>query len=151
MKKYSFIIVFALVLLVSGCGDNKLICRHSKTDSFYGDNTVSYKLVFDKDNVLKKFTLNSEAVYNKDYIEIAEVDMNAEFESAKEICEMYKDSSNAKCSVNLYKNKKIVIEISFDLDKMTDEEIATFGLTEYKGMTYKEAKENYSKTGFTCK
>ena len=77
--------------------------------------------------------------------------MNAEFESAKEICEMYKDSSNAKCSVNLYKNKKIVIEISFDLDKMTDEEIATFGLTEYKGMTYKEAKENYSKTGFTCK
>lgn len=151
MKKYSFIIVFALVLLVTGCGDNKLICRHSKTDSFYGDNTVSYKLVFDKDNVLKKFTLNSEAVYNKDYIKIAEIDMNTEFESAKEICEMYKNTSNAKCNVNLYNNKKIVIEISFDIDKMSEEEIATFGLSEYKGMTYKEAKENYSKTGFTCK
>lgn len=151
MKKYSFIIVFVLVLLVTGCGNNKLICRHSKTDSFYGDNTVSYKLEFDKNNTLKKFVLNSESIYNKSYIDSAEIDMNSEYASAKEICDMYKDSSSTKCNVNLYNDSKIVIEISFDFSKMSDEEITNYGLDEYKNMKYDDAKDTFTKTGFTCK
>ena len=153
MKKYSFIIICALVLLVTGCssnGDKKLICRHSQTDSFYGDSSVNYKLVYDEDGVLKTLKINSESKYNDEYLKAYEINIDDEFASAKTVCDAYGASENAKCDAKLKKNT-ITLNIEFDVSKMTDEELEVYNLTDYKNTSYSDAKETFTKSGLTCK
>ena len=152
MKKYSFIIIFVLVLLITGCDkDKRIICRHSQTDSFYGDSSVNYKLVYDEDGNLKTLKINSESKYNKEYLEVSGINIDDEFKSASTMCDTYNETENVKCDAKLQKNNKIVLNIEFDISKMDDEEIAVLNLADYKNSSMSDAKETFKKMGLTCK
>ena len=151
MKRSKILMILAVVILVTGCGEKKLVCSRSKNDSYYGYNSITYKLDFNKKGNVKKFSINSVSDYYDNYINNENINMNDELTEAKKICDTYKDSKYASCNVELYSNKKIVVDLKFDLDKLTDDEITNFELTEFKTTTYDAAKEKYVKNGFTCK
>ena len=140
MKKYLIALV-ALLVVVTGCGNTKkLTC----TETDEGTETVAV-MEFDKENAMTKMTVTATEKFEK--------------ELTKEELEMYQGISSlacasftaesVECEVNVT-SKELKLVVSYDITKMTDEELAEAGLTK-ENTTYDAAKKDLEDDGYTCK
>ena len=150
MKKLYLFGIFALCLILSGCGEKKLMCSYSSTNSFYGSDSVLTKYYFKKDGTIDKYSINEKMTFNDAYLKSINSSMDDQFNSAKEYCSSIPESKNISCNVTKTKNS-ITVVIDYKLSKMTQEEIDTLQLTDYVNSKADDIKTQYEAQGFTCK
>ena len=148
-KKMLYVMIFSLVLL-TGCGKTKLICKYSTSDSYQGDNEIRYKLTYDKKGNVDKVVVFTKSRYGDKFIENNNINMEEESKTAKQICEQYKDQKNVTCNANLV-NNTITLELKYNYKKMSDEDKEKFGFGDSDSMKYDIVKSSYEKNGYTCK
>lgn len=150
MKKFSLLCALVLTLVLTGCGEKKLICQYKTTDSFQGDNEVGYKVTFDKNDKPISIAINSKSKYGEKYLESYSVDLDTEIAAAKEFCTELEATDNVSCSANL-NNNTITLNVKYNVSKMSDEAKSELGLTEIAELKYADIKTQYEGSGFTCK
>lgn len=138
MKKYLIALV-ALLVVATGCGNNKKLTCTMEEDGSKEEMIMTYK----KDELVKiegVSTIVSDVEVSKD-----EVAMYEGF-----ACGMIQGmSEHIDCKVDA-KGKEIKITISMDIEKMSDEELAELGYTK-EGSSYEEMKKDAEADGYTCK
>ena len=140
MKKYLIALV-ALLVVVTGCGNTKKLTCTMTED---GENAKAV-MEFDKEDKLTKMTMTMsqdfEQELTKEEVELYQGVMSA-------ACASYPDEY-ADCEVKVDK-KKMEIIVSYDVSKMTDEQIEEMGIDKTT-MSYDEMKKDAEADGFTCK
>ena len=151
MKKISLFTILALCLLLSGCGEKKLLCQYSSTNSYYGSDTVLAKYTFKKDGTIDKYSINEKMVYNDAYLKATNSTMDDQFKGAQDYCKnSIPQNKNIVCKATRYKNS-ITVVIDYNLSKLTKEEITSLQLTDYLKSKQDDVKQQYEGQGFTCK
>lgn len=151
MKKVYLLGVFALCILLSGCGEKKLLCSYSSTNSFYGSDEVLAKYYFKEDGTIDKYSINEKMVYNDAYLKSTNTTIDDQFKNAEEYCNSgLPESKNITCKASKTKNI-ITVVIDYKLSKMTQEEIDSLQLADYISSKYDDIKTQYEGQGFTCK
>lgn len=151
MKKISLFGILVLCLLLSGCGEKKLICSYSSTNSYYGSDNVLAKYTFKKDGTIDKYTINEKMVYNDVYLKATNTTIEDQYKNAQEYCKnSIPSSKNIVCKVTKNKNSLTVV-IDYKLSKMTKEEIESLQLTQYISFKQDDVKKQYEDQGFACK
>ena len=148
MKK---LLLFAfLILLLTGCGEKKLICSYSSSNSYYGSDSIYIKYTFNKKGNIAKYIVNEKISYNNQYLEGNNLTMDSLFEQSKEYCKNVPSSKNIKCNISKNGNS-INVAMNYDVAKMTDKEKKELNLEEYISMNKEDIKKQFSSQGFTCK
>ena len=150
MKKIMFLSIIVLLVLVTGCGDKKLICQYSSTNSYYGSDNVFSKTLFDKKGKMTKYIINEKMSYNDQYLEDSGLTMDALYEQYKDYCSSLPESKNVECSFSKNGNT-LTANVEYNISKMTEKEIEDLSLTSYVSLTEDEIKTQYKSQGFTCK
>lgn len=151
MKKIYLLGVFALCILLSGCGEKKLLCSYSSTNSFYGSDDVLAKYYFKKDGTVDKYSINEKMVYNDAYLKSTNSTIDDQFKNAEEYCSSsLPESKNITCKATKTKNS-ITVVIDYKLSEMTQDEIEKLQLADYMSSKYDDIKTQYEGQGFTCK
>lgn len=136
MKRVSLVFLsLTLVFLCVGCGSKSLNC--SKTS---GDQTMEYKLKFDKDEKIKSGTITMTQKYNKDEVDEDEID---DF-----IAEMKEEAKENGMKLKAKKGKeKVTFTINFDADKVNE----ALGSSFEDDSTFDEIKDELEDSNFKCK
>lgn len=135
----------ALVLLVSGCGDTKVLECTMTDDSSEGmEMSQTIKATYRKDSLTKvdmtmKVTVDDEYA---DYMDMLEKSLTSEFTNLEDQKGITMDTKT--------KNNVLTFSLIADLNKMDDEAKEELDMVEDTG-TYKDAKESFEEEGYTCK
>lgn len=150
MKKISLCSIIVLLLLLTGCGEKKVMCSYSSSNSYYGSDNVFAKYIFSKDGKVTKYFINEKMTYNKQYLEDNNLTIDSIYEQGKEYCNNVPSSKNIKCSFSK-SNNTINVTLEYNLSKMSKDEIKKLELDEYLSLTEEKVKTQYKSQGFTCK
>lgn len=149
MKKIClFSALIFTVILLTGCGEKKLVCQYKSTDSYHGSDIVYYKFLFNKDEKVEKFIINEEISYSDKYVK--DNDTSADYESMKQYCAEMETNTNINCKV-VKGDNKFTIKLTYNLSKMSEDELAQYGLNDIIIQKYSELKKSQETNGFTCK
>lgn len=150
MKKYNLLGVIVLLLIVTGCGERKLMCSYSSSDSYHGSDEVFTKYTFDKNGKVKKYVINEKMTYNDKYLKDNNITIESLYEQNKEYCKNLPSSKYIKCNFNRRGNSLTAV-MEYELSKMSNEELKELQLTDYVSLGEKEIKKEFEAQGFTCK
>ncbi len=151
MKKIGLLGVFVLCLLLSGCGEKKLICSYSSSNSFYGSDDIIARFTFKKDGTIKDYSINEKMEYSDAYLSQTGTKVDDQYKNAQQYCKnSIPENKNIECNVTKSGNSVRVV-IDYKLSKMTEDDIASLNLAEYLTSKYDDIKKQYSEQGFTCK
>lgn len=140
MKKY-LIVLTLLLLVVTGCGNTKkLTCSMSKNETM-----AKADMEFDKKDNLTKMTTTMSQEFEK---ELSKEELETYQQLLGNSCSEY-DSEYVDCKIDI-NSKKFEIVISYDVTKMTNEQLEDMGYTR-KTAIYSTMKEDAEADGFTCK
>ena len=140
MKKY-LIVLTLLLLVVTGCGNTKkLTCSMSKNGTM-----AKADMEFDKKDNLTKMTTTMSQEFEK---ELSKEELETYQQLLGNSCSEY-DSEYVDCKIDI-NSKKFEIVISYDVTKMTNEQLEDMGYTR-KTAIYSTMKEDAEADGFTCK
>ncbi len=120
-KKISLVFMFAIVVLITGCGEKKMVCTNQQS---FG------ATVLDTKTIVK---------FKNDKVKKIETTMEVEFQdeaTAESFAENYKDDEEVTVKVD---GTKVIVK---------SEEDGESGKTQ---MTKDEAKESLEGRGYTCK
>lgn len=144
MKKVllSITLVF-YALLLSGCGNNKVLKCTSETDNQNGTSIkTSINYIFEGDFV-NKVEQDLEFKFDDKYASLLELSKKALENQYK----TYSDAIEYKITTNV---NSIKVKISYSVDKLSETDKIMLDMVNTK-VSYKEVKETLEKEGFTCK
>ena len=143
MKK--LLVVPALLLLLTGCGSNKLECSMEKEESGV-KMTGTAVMSFDKDEITHT-EVTMDVTIPDEYKSMSDLMMS----SLSSTYDTYKEYG-AEVSVEKKSDSRILAKIAFDTSKLTKENLEKL---EKESMYFKgtkdEVKKAMEKEGFTCK
>lgn len=150
MKKYIMLSVLILILLLTGCGEKKLTCSYSSSDSYHGSDEIFAKYIFDKNGKIDKYIINEKMTYNDKYLKDNNISIDSLYEQNKEYCKSMPSSKYIKCNFNKRGNSLTAV-MEYQISKMTKEEIEKLELSDYATLSEKDIKTQFEAQGFTCK
>lgn len=150
MKKTVLFSIIVLTLLLTGCGENKLMCSYSSTNSYYGSDSIFVKYYFDKDGKIDNYVINEKMTYNDEYLKNNNKTMDSLYEDNKSYCDNIPKSDNIKCNFSRNGNTFKVI-VKYNISKMSKEEIEKLQLADYMSLGKDGIKNQFKSQGFTCK
>ena len=151
MKKICMISVFVLCVLLTGCGQKKLLCTYSSSDSYRGSDNILVKFTFTKNGKIDKYITNEKVTFTDNYLKATEMSIDDTYKSAQDYCKNNISNSNySKCNVTKNGNS-ITVSTEYKLSKMTAEELQKLNMTSYAEYSSDELKKQYEGQGFTCK
>lgn len=140
MKKiFNFVIASLFLVVISGCGQKKLICTYEVTED-YGKSTLSLTIKYDKEPT--NVNMTNKVLFNEDKSEF----IDAYYSSMTSVWEEYKDKDGFTISNNK-KDLEISNTLEIDMTKIKDEEKADFSLNG----SIDEIKKIFVDSGYTCK
>lgn len=145
MKRMGLIgVCFGLILLLTGCGKDTVELTCSMTeDASYASMTAEYHLVYEDE---KLTVMDQGAIIEVDedyanYLSYFEDSFKEEFEnSADYVKTSYKTEGN-----------RFIAAASYDITKMSNEELEDSNDYEEEFATYESAKSYLEDEGYTCK
>lgn len=142
MKRCMLLSIITLLLL-SGCGNKKLVCE--KNDNSNKDLKINEKVKIK----LKKDKVTNIKVYN--YIKTFGIYKNYKQELKDSVVNKYSGIDNKNIKINSDINKdNINIEIKLDIENMTEESKGNISIINVHS-SYKDIKNNLHDKGYECK
>ena len=145
MKRIGLIgVCFGLILLLTGCGKDTVELTCSMTeDASYASMTAEYHLVYEDE---KLTVMDQGAIIEVDedyanYLSYFEDSFKEEFE----------DSPNYVKTSYKIEGNRFIATASYDITKMSDEELGDSNDYEEEFATYDSAKAYLEDEGYTCK
>ena len=146
MKRIGFIgVSFGLVLFLTGCGNTKTLTCTKQEENYYGNGAIGYRVTYKSDIITTVEQKVSLEVTDEDYEYYLD---NIEDEYEKEAKE--KESIGVNYNLNRQGNN-LVFGITYNLNKMTDDELNDFGYSDDDNNSYEKIKSEMEEDGFTCK
>ena len=145
MKRGFIGVSFGLVLFLTGCGNTKTLTCTKQEENYYGNGAIGYRVTYKSDTITTVEQKVSLEVTDEDYEYYLD---NIEDEYEKEAKE--KESIGVNYNLNRQGNN-LVFGITYNLNKMTDDELNDFGYSDDDNNSYEKIKSEMEEDGFTCK
>lgn len=143
MKKTLFICLLLIIVFLTGCEKNRLVCTYNENDIQNLESKTKYVFIFN-DESIKKATMTTEVTLLGDYNEDVFIQNYTEMASAS--ASNYNLTEGVTATV---KNKKNVVTLKVEMEpnQMLEEDIEIYGLNLSKDNLLTE----FENMGYTCK
>ncbi len=143
------ILIISLVLLITGCSKNELVCNKKTKNAGY-DYQESYNLVYDDNSKLNYINLTLKSIYNEHYTDVEILD---EYNEVYDYCDFYQSSSHKliECKPDLDDNI-LTVKIKIKVNKIDDDLFEDMMyVTKEEISDIKKAKKMLENVGYSCK
>ena len=144
MKRVGLIgVCFGMIFLLTGCGNKVELTCNMTEDISYASMTAEYHLVYEDEllTVMDQGAIIEIDEEYADYLSYFEDSFKEEFEDrASYVKTSYKTEDN-----------RFIAKVSYDITKMSDEDLESSNDYEDEFATYESAKAYLEDQGYTCK
>lgn len=136
---------FGAILLLTGCGNTETLTCTMEEENYYVKGVMGYKVTYKNDELYTVEQKASIEVTDDEYVSYLD-ELEKDYEDEK--------NEGQSAGVNYSLNRKgnnLVMGITYNINKMSEDELDSFGYSSDDDNSYEYVKSQLEDDGYTCK